>query len=121
MYDAASTILAQKLSQVQGIGQVIVGGSSLPAVRVEVNPASMNKYGIGFEDLRSAIVASNANRPKGLVEDKQKYWQIGANDQAMKAHAYMPLIISYYNGSPVRLSDVADVIDSNQDLQSPPQ
>src|SRR5512147_196987 len=82
MYDAASTILAQKLAQVQGIGQVSVGGSSLPAVRVELNPATLNKYGIGMEDVRAAIVAANANRPKGAVEEDDRHWQIYANDQA---------------------------------------
>ncbi|MBI3056193.1 MAG: efflux RND transporter permease subunit, partial [Betaproteobacteria bacterium] len=81
MYDAASTILEQKLSQVQGIGQVHVGGSSLPAVRVELNPAALNKYGIGFEDVRNAIVTTNVNRPKGAVDDGERHWQILANDQ----------------------------------------
>ena len=118
MYDAASTILAQKLSQVEGIGQVTVGGSSLPAVRVEVNPLALNKYGIGFEDIKTLITVSNANRPKGALENGQNYWQIQANDQASKAQNYAPLIISYKNGNPVLLKDVADVIDSNQDLHN---
>jgi len=118
MYDAASTILAQKLSQIEGIGQVIVGGSSLPAVRVEVNPASINHYGISLETLRTAIITTNANRPKGSLEDANQHWQIGANDQAMKAVDYMPLIVSYSNGAPVRLQDVASVIDSNQDIHN---
>lgn len=118
MYDAASTILAQKLSQISGIGQVIVGGSSLPAVRVEVNPSKLNHYGISFESLRASIVATNANKPKGTLEDDERHWQIGANDQAKKAADYQPLIISYSNGSPVALKDVANVIDSNQDLHN---
>ncbi|HXZ95851.1 MAG TPA: multidrug efflux RND transporter permease subunit [Burkholderiales bacterium] len=118
MYDAASTILAQKLSQVQGIGQVIVGGSALPAVRVELNPNALYKYGIGTEDVRNAIVATNANRPKGSVEDVDKHWQIYANDQATKAAEYLPLIVTYRNGAAVRLSDVGDVVDSVQDLRN---
>jgi multidrug efflux pump len=118
MYDAASTILAQKLSQVQGIGQVTVGGSSLPAVRVELNPTTLNKYGIGLEDVRAAIVATNANRPKGSVEDGERHWQILANDQAKKAAEYLPLIVAYRKGAAVRLADVAEVIDSVQDLRN---
>ena len=105
MYDAASTILAQKLSQVEGVGQVSVGGSSLPAVRVELNPTALNKYGIGTEDVRTAIAATNANRPKGVVEDGDRHWQIGANDQAKVAAEYLPLIVAYRDGAagaPVR-------------------
>jgi multidrug efflux pump len=118
MYDAASTILAQKLSQVQGIGQVSVGGSSLPAVRVELNPATLNKYGIGMEEVRTAIFATNANRPKGSVEDGERNWQILANDQAKKAVEYLPLIVTYRKGAAVRLADVAEVVDSVQDLRN---
>jgi len=95
LYDAASTILAQKLSQVEGVGQVTIGGSSLPAVRVELNPAALNKYGIALEDVRNTIAATNANRPLGTVENSATNWQIYANDQAMKAADYMPLIIRY--------------------------
>jgi multidrug efflux pump len=118
MYDAASTIIAQKLSQVGGVGQVTVGGSSLPAVRVEINPTILNKYGIGFEDVRMALAAANANRPKGSVEDGDRHWQIAANDQAKTAAEYIPLIVSYRNGAAVRLTDVADVVDSVQDLRN---
>jgi len=118
MYDATSTILAQKLSQIDGIGQVIVGGSSLPAVRVEVNPTSINHYGISLETLRTAIITTNANRPKGSLENTEHRWQISANDQAMKAADYRPLIVSYSNGVPVHLHDVASVIDSNQDIHN---
>jgi len=118
MYDAASTILAQKLSQVQGIGQVTVGGSSLPAVRVELNPSALYKYGIGLEDVRAAIAATNANRPKGDVEDGDRHWQIRANDQAKLAAEYLPLVVAYRNSAPVRLSDVAAVEDSVQDLRN---
>jgi multidrug efflux pump len=118
MYDAASTIIAQKLSQVSGVGQVSVGGSSLPAVRVELNPASLNKYGVGVEDVRTALAAANANRPKGAVEDGDRHWQIYANDQAKTAVEYLPLIVSYRNGAPVMLTDVAEVVDSVQDLRN---
>ncbi len=118
LYDAASTIIAQKLSQVDGIGQVTVGGSSLPAVRIELNPDTLNKYGIGLENVRTAISAANANRPKGSIEGNGMHWQIYANDQANRAADYLPLIISYKNGAAVRLSDVAEVSDSVQDLRN---
>ena len=118
LYDAASTILAQKLSQVKGIGQVTVGGGSLPAVRVEMNPAALHKYGIGTEEVRATIAAANANQPKGFVEDGDRHWQIGANDQAMSAAEYMPLIVAYRNGAAVRMSDVAEIADSVQDLRN---
>jgi multidrug efflux pump len=118
LYDAASTILAQKLSQVQGIGQVNIGGSALPAVRVEVNPTALNKYGIGLENVRTVLAATNANRPKGAVEDGDRHWQIYANDQAKTAAEYLPLIVAYHNGTAVRLSDVAGVVDSVQDLRN---
>jgi hydrophobe/amphiphile efflux-1 (HAE1) family protein len=118
MYDAASTILAQKLSQVEGIGQVFVGGSSLPAVRVELNPMALNKYGIGLDNVRSVLHATNANRPKGQLSDATRTWELTANDQIRTANQYMPLVIVYRNGSAVRLSDVADVQDSVEDLRT---
>ena len=118
MYDAASTIIAQKLSQLEGVGQVQVGGSSLPAVRVEINPQALYKYGIGFEDVRTALASANANRPKGVVEDGALNWQIDANDQAKTAREYLPLIVAYRNGAPVGLTDVAEVVDSVQDLRN---
>mgnify|MGYP002360268617 CR=1 FL=1 len=118
MYDAASTILAQKIAQVEGVGQVIVGGSSLPAVRVELIPGALDKYGIGVEEVRTAITATNANRPKGLVEEGERHWQIRANDQAMKAADYLPVIVSYRNGAAVRLGDVARIEDAVQDLRN---
>jgi multidrug efflux pump len=118
MYDAASTILAQKISQVQGVGQVTVGGSSLPAVRVELNPSALNKYGIAFDDVRSALAAANANRPKGSVEQGERNWQILANDQAKQASQYLPLIVAYRNGAAVRVSDVAEVVDSVEDVRN---
>ncbi|WP_420997765.1 efflux RND transporter permease subunit [Cupriavidus sp. 30B13] len=95
LYDAASTILAQKLSQIEGVGQVTIGGASLPAVRVELNPTALNKYGIALEDVRNTISATNANRPLGSVESAAKNWQVYANDQARTAAEYMPLIIRY--------------------------
>ncbi len=118
MYDAASTVIAQKLSQLPGVGQVQIGGSSLPAVRVEVNPQALNKYGIGFEDVRAALAGANANRPKGAMESDRRYWQIDANDQATTASDYLPLIVAYRNGAPVGLADVAEVVDSVQDLHN---
>jgi multidrug efflux pump len=118
MYDAAATIIAPKLSQIQGVGQVQVGGSSLPAVRVEVNPRTLFKYGIGFEEVRAALWAENANRPKGAVEEGARYWQIEANDRARSAADFIPLVIAYRKGAPVGLTDVAEVVDSVQDLRN---
>ncbi len=118
MYDAASTILQQKLSQVEGVGQVIVGGGSLPAVRVELNPTALSKYGIGLDDVRGVLGATNANRPKGQLEDSARTWEIKTNDQLYKAAEYRPLIITYRSGAPVRLSDVADVQDSVEDVRN---
>ncbi|MDE2117140.1 MAG: multidrug efflux RND transporter permease subunit [Betaproteobacteria bacterium] len=118
MYDAASTILAQKISQLEGVGQVTVGGASLPAVRVELNPPALNQLGIGVETVRAAIVATNANRPKGAVEDDSRHWQILANDQAKTAADYIPVIVAYRNGAAVRLGDVASVLDSEQDVRN---
>ncbi|HSC98020.1 MAG TPA: efflux RND transporter permease subunit, partial [Casimicrobiaceae bacterium] len=118
MYDAASTILAQRLSQVDGVGQVNVAGSALPAVRVELNPNAMANYGIGFEDVRATITGTNANRPKGSLELGDSRWQIGANDQARKAADYLPLIVAYRGGAPVRISDLGAVQDSVQDLRN---
>ncbi|MDR1275955.1 MAG: efflux RND transporter permease subunit [Candidatus Accumulibacter sp.] len=118
MYDVASTILAQKMLQLKGVGQVTVGGSSLPAVRVELNPGALSRAGIGFEDVREAIVSANVNRPKGYLEDATRTWQIQANDQATRAEDYVPMIIAWKNGAPVRLSDVASVEDSVQDIRN---
>ncbi|MBB5193417.1 multidrug efflux pump [Silvimonas terrae] len=118
MYDAASTILAQKLSQIDGVGTVNVGGSSLPAVRVELNPTQLNQYGVSLETVRTTLAAANANRPKGFAEDGDRHWQIYASDQAKTAKEYLPLIVSYKNGNAVRLSDVAEVKDSVQDLRN---
>ena len=109
MYDAASTVLAQRLSQVDGVGQVTIGGSSLPAVRVEVDPDRLAASGLNLDDVRTAIVGTNANRPKGVLENGETAWQVGANDQARTADDYKPLIVAWKNGSAVRLSDVAGV------------
>jgi multidrug efflux pump len=123
MYDAASTILAQKISQAQGVGQVTVGGASLPAVRVELNPMALNKYAIGLDEVRAALSAANANRPKGSVEQGERHWQIMADDQAKRASQYLPLIVAYRvdksgNGAAVRLAEVAEVIDSVEDVRN---
>ncbi|HEX3505914.1 MAG TPA: efflux RND transporter permease subunit [Xanthobacteraceae bacterium] len=118
MYDAASNVLAQQLSQISGIGQVIIGGSALPAVRVELNPKAMFKYGIGLEDVRAALASANANSPKGTIDDGDRRYQIYTNDQATKASDYAPLVIAYRNGAAVLLSDVADVNDSVEDVRN---
>jgi len=118
MYDAASTIMAQKLSQVQGVGQVTVGGSALPSVRVELNPSALDKYGIGVEEVRSVLSTANSNTPKGHVADPWRIWEVGANDQMFTAAEYAPLIAGYHNGAAVRISDVGEVVDSVEDLRA---
>ncbi|WP_130470031.1 efflux RND transporter permease subunit [Candidatus Magnetaquicoccus inordinatus] len=118
MYDVAATVLAQKLAQVQGVGQVSLGGSSLPAVRVELDPGKLHAAGIGFEEVRSAIAATNANRPKGVVEQGERQWSLDANDQARVAADYRPIIITWRKQAPVRLADVAEVVDSVQDMRN---
>ncbi len=117
MYDSASTVLAQALSQVEGVGEVSIGGSSLPAVRVELNPTALNHYGIPTSVVRSAIATTNANRPKGFLDGKDYHWQIAANDQARKAADYLPIVVAYRNGAAVRLGDVATVVDSIEDVR----
>jgi multidrug efflux pump len=102
LYDSAATILQQKLSQVSGIGEVDLGGSSLPAVRVELQPTALFKYGIGLEDIRAALSAANANSPKGVIEQGDQRFQIYTNDQARKADQYKPLVVAYRNNSAVR-------------------
>ena len=118
LYDTADTILGQKLAQVRGIGQVSVGGSALPAVRAELNPKALAAYGIGLSEVRTALANANANRPKGLIEEGDRQWWIYANDQARTAAEYLPLIVSYRNGAAVRLADVAEVVDSVQDVRN---
>jgi multidrug efflux pump len=118
LYDAAETILAQKLSQVSGIGQVSIGGSSLPAVRAELNPSALSRYAIGLEDVRAALASANANTPKGAIDVGGRRYQLYANDQANKAAEYQNLVIAYRNGAPVRLADVGEVLDSVENVRN---
>ncbi|UQS16538.1 efflux RND transporter permease subunit [Pseudomonas sp. HS6] len=115
LYDLASTILSQSLSQVQGVGEVQIGGSSLPAVRIELEPQALNQYGVALDDVRKTIAGANVRRPKGSVEDDQRLWQIQANDQLEKAKDYESLIIHYNGGAALRLKDVAKVTDGVED------
>ncbi|MBP6205955.1 MAG: multidrug efflux RND transporter permease subunit [Nitrospira sp.] len=118
MYDAASSILQQKLSQVEGVGQVVVGGGSLPAIRVDLNPTALNKYGIGLGDVRQVLTSTNVNRPKGQLTGDDRTWEIRTNDQLQQAEEYLPLIVAYRNGRAVQLSDVASVETSVEDLRT---
>jgi multidrug efflux pump len=118
MYDIASTVLAQRIAQVPGVGQVTVGGGSLPAVRVELNPTILNKLGIGFEDVRAAITANNVNRPKGVLADAERQWTIQANDQVSRAADYLPIVVAYRDGAAVRLGDLGRVEDGVQDTRN---
>jgi multidrug efflux pump len=118
LYDVASTVLVQKLSQVKGVGQVVAGGSSAPAVRVDLNPTQINSFGLTLDQVRTAIHAETANEAKGVFSDGQKIWSIHANDQLMKAADYSPLIVGFRNNAPIRLKDVANVQDSVQTLRS---
>ncbi|CAI2124306.1 multidrug efflux RND transporter permease subunit MdtC [Serratia ficaria] len=118
LYDFASTRLAQKIAQTEGVGDVSVGGSSLPAVRVELNPSALFNQGVSLDAVRQAISDANVRRPQGSLENPQQRWQIQANDELKTAEVYRPLIIHYNNGSAVRLSDVADVKDSVQDVRN---
>jgi multidrug efflux pump len=118
LYDTASTILEQRLSQITGVGQVIVGGSSAPAVRIDVNPTQLNAYGLQLEDVRTAVAAETANLAKGRFADAQRHSTITANDQMTKAADYRQVIVHYQNGAPVKLADVANVQDSVQTVRS---
>ena len=118
IYDIASTVVAQKLAQVAGVGQVNVGGGSLPAVRVELDPLALARAGLSPEQVRIAIASANVDRPKGVIEDDTHRWQVLANDQARTAAEYLPTIVSYSNGAAVRLGDVATVTDSVQDIRN---
>ncbi|MHB8381225.1 MAG: multidrug efflux RND transporter permease subunit [Candidatus Binataceae bacterium] len=118
MYDAAYSILAQKLSQIFGVGQVIVGGSALPSVRVDLNPTQLNAYGIGLEQVRSVLAGANVNSPKGRLSDGQTTYMVNDTDQLLRASQYRPLIVSYVNGAAVRLSDLGTVTDSVQDVRN---
>ncbi|WP_283190795.1 efflux RND transporter permease subunit [Pseudomonas sp. PMCC200344] len=115
LYDLASTILSQSVSQVQGVGEVQIGGSSLPAVRIELEPQALNQYGVALDDVRNTIANANVRRPKGSVEDSQRLWQVQANDQLEKAKDYESLIIHYADGAALRLKDVAKVSDGVED------
>src|SRR5271155_3215194 len=112
MDDAASTIPQHRIAEVKGVGQVLVGGSALPGVRVEVNPAQLNNLGLGLEDVRTVLAAANANSPKGQMSGPSQSWTIETSDQLLKAAQYRPLIVAYRNGAPVTLSDFASVEDS---------
>ncbi|MBM3223180.1 MAG: multidrug transporter subunit MdtC, partial [Candidatus Tectomicrobia bacterium] len=118
MYDIGASILQQKLSQVPGVGRVVVGGGALPAVRVDVNPTVLHSYGLGLEDVRAALVSANVNRPKGDITQGDETWSLAATDQLLSAAEYQPLIISYKQGAAVRLADVAKVTDSVEDLRN---
>jgi multidrug efflux pump len=118
LYDMASNVLQQRISQLPGIGQVMIGGSTLPAVRVELNPQALFKYGIGLEDVRAALASANANAPKGVIEQGPRAYQIYTNDQASHAEDYRPLVVAYRNGNAVRLSDVAEVVEAVEDLRN---
>ncbi len=116
LYDLASTVLQQRLAEIQGVGQVFVGGSSLPAVRVDVNPSALSRYGLGLEDVRAAIAATNVRRPKGELQDGDHRWQIETNDQLSTAEELRPIILKNAEGAVLRLSDVASVTDGTEDL-----
>jgi len=118
IYDSASNIIQQKLSQIDGIGDVQLSGSSLPAVRVELNPRALFKYGIGLEDVRAALSAANANSPKGAIESDKNHYQLYVNDTATHADQYQNLVVAYRNGAAVRLSDIAQVVDSVENVRN---
>ncbi|HXW60995.1 MAG TPA: multidrug efflux RND transporter permease subunit [Candidatus Acidoferrales bacterium] len=118
LYDAASSIMLQRISQVPGVGQVTVGGSSLPAVRVELNPTQLNSYGLGLADVANVLAAQNSNLAKGQLSDGLTSRDILANDQLLHADFYKPLIVGYHNGAAIKLSDVADVRDSTQNIRN---
>ena len=119
LYDTAASVLQQKISQVQGVGQVFVGGGSLPAVRVELNPAAVSRYGLSLEDVRDVLAKTNINRPKGQVSKGDRAWEVVTNDQLKpKASEYEPLVITYRSGAAVRLADVANVQESVEDVRA---
>src|SRR6202140_1734142 len=118
LYDLCDSILAQKISQVDGVGQVNIYGGAKPAVRVDVNPNAMAHYGISLEQVRTAIVAANANTPKGNLEDSSDRWTLYTTDQLLKPEQYVPLIVAYRNGAPVRLSDIAKVTEGIEDIRN---
>ncbi|MGB6489407.1 MAG: efflux RND transporter permease subunit, partial [Steroidobacteraceae bacterium] len=117
IYDAASTVIQQRLSELEGVGEVEIAGASLPAVRIELNPLALFKYGIGLEDIRAAVAAANANAPKGAIEGPTRRYQIYVNDTATTPEQYGSLIVAYRNGTPVRLGDVASVGEGVEDVR----
>jgi multidrug efflux pump len=118
LYDAASTVIQQKLLQIEGVGDVSLGGSSLPAVRIDLNPQALFKYGIGLEDVRAAIAAANANAPKGALDDPERRYQIYVNDSATDPAQYSSLIVAYRNGAAVRLGDIATIGEGVEDVRN---
>ena len=118
LYDICDSILGQKLSQVDGVGQVNIMGGAKPAVRVDVNPNALAHYGIGLEDVRTALRLANANTPKGSLENAENRWTLSTTDQLLKPDQYVPLIVAYRNGAPVRLSDIAKVTEGIEDLRN---
>src|SRR6202451_4664310 len=118
LYDIASSVFAQKLSQVDGVGQVSVGGSSLPAVRVEVNPQPLSVYNVGLDQIGTFLQRSNANQPKGSVANQEVQVPVYASDQLFQAKDYKDLVVVYRKGSPVRLSDLGRVVDGNEDIRN---
>ncbi len=118
VYDAADSVIAQKLRQTPGIGEVFIGGGARPAVRVQVHPGLLNTYGISLENIRSVLSAANSNRPKGQLGNVERAWGVADSDQLFKAREYRPLIVTWHNGSPVRLSDVGTVTDSLEDVRN---
>jgi multidrug efflux pump len=118
LYDMASSVLQQRIAQVDGVGQVFVGGSSLPAVRIEANPTALNSLGLGLEDVRAFLGTANANRPKGQISAGNRTWSVATSDQLFTAREYRPLVLAYRNGAAVRLQDVANVVDSVEDIRT---
>ncbi len=118
LYDAASTVVAQRLSQIQGVGQVTVGGSSLPAVRVDLNPTQLQNFGLGLQDVSTMLNRQNANVPKGQISDEISTRDILANDQLLKADNYKSLVVGYHNGAAIKLSDIAEVQDSTENIRA---
>jgi multidrug efflux pump len=118
LYDSADTVIQQQLAQINGVGQIQLGGSALPSVRVELEPDKLNSYGIGLEDVRASIAAANADSAKGYVDEGDQRYEVISNDQASKAADYRNLVVAYRKGSPVFLHDVAGVVDSNENIRN---
>src|SRR5690348_8886652 len=118
MYDIASSILQQRIAQVRGVGQVVIGGGALPAVRVEVNPTALHARGLGLEDVRTTLASANVNTPKGELGAGPRTWSLATSDQLFKASDYRPLIVHYRNGAGVQLKDIGEVVDSVEDIRT---